>query len=96
MSLAFAKINGRPIYNSIGYFVKFFLSPKVMVFHKEAVSLRSDAQLKDANMKSDTVAVKQPDKEDTQDNLRKIQQLLRQTQNQEEEMVKSRNPNKEL
>ncbi|MBI5530274.1 MAG: PrgI family protein [Candidatus Doudnabacteria bacterium] len=94
LSLAFAKINGRPVYNSIGYFVKFFLSPKVMVFHKEAVSLRSDAEVKDANLKSDTVT-KQSDKEDTQDNLRKVQQLLRQTQDQEEEMVRARSKSQE-
>jgi len=90
LTLAFAKINGRPIYNSIGYFVSFFLSPKVMVFHKQAAPQKSENNQKSQNMgiKEATSPIVTP--ADTKENLRKIQQLLKETQGKEEEMLRDR------
>jgi len=90
ITLAFAKINGRPIYNSISYFVNFFLSPKVMVFHKQATLQKAEN-----NQKSQNTAVKEATSPivtpaDTKENLRKIQQLLKETQGKEEEMLRDR------
>ena len=52
LALAFGQINGRPIYNSFGYFLKFFMSPKVLIFHKEAQTISSSQNLKDAKLSS--------------------------------------------
>lgn len=93
ITLAFAKINGRPIYNSIGYFINFFMSPKIMVFHKQARS-QKQAQTESAkNSVSKEATSPMVTPADTKENLRKVQQLLRDTQGQEEEMLKSRSKN---
>ena len=85
LAMAFAKINGRPIYNSLGFYVKFAMSPKILIFHKEAVSSKS-ANLKDAQLtqpaKPEIVRVST---EDTQSNLRKIQELLSKTEVEEKD-----------
>lgn len=88
LGLAFAKINGRPIYNSLGYFIKFFMSPRYLVFHKEAKFSGSQSQMKDAETKSKTPAA-EVSPPNTQDNLRKVQELLRNTASREAEVVGS-------
>jgi hypothetical protein len=35
IGLAFGKLNGRPLYNSIGSLLGYFLRPRFMLFHKE-------------------------------------------------------------
>ena len=37
--VAFAKINGRPIYSAIGNFIRYFTGGKIYVFHKQAQGL---------------------------------------------------------
>ncbi|MFA5991570.1 MAG: PrgI family protein [Candidatus Doudnabacteria bacterium] len=93
IALAFAKINGRPIYNSIGYFINFFMSPKVMVFHKQAKTEKqaNDEKSKNTPVKEAISPMVTP--ADTKENLRKVQQLLRETQGQEEEMLRGRSKN---
>lgn len=93
---AFAKINGRPMYNSIGFFVNFFLSPKVMVFHKQASPQKAESKknTQSASIKEAVSPVVTP--ANTKENLRKIQQLLKETQGKQEEMLKTRNKNQEL
>jgi len=85
IGLAFAKVNGRPIYNSIGYFVKFFASPKVLIFHKET-SLKANAKIKDAEVMGKNEAPP-PTAETTQTNLKEVQELLRKTASQESEIA---------
>jgi hypothetical protein len=84
LGLAFAKINGRPLYNTLGLFAKFLSSPKVLIFHKEAGSLSNTNRLKDAGLKTATVAVT-PTVLDPQANLKKVQELLKTTSDQERE-----------
>ncbi len=91
--LAFAKINGRPIYNSIGYFINFFMSPKIMVFHKQAKTEKQANDEKSKNEQVKEVISPMVTPADTKENLRKVQQLLRDTQGKEEEMLKSRSKN---
>jgi len=86
LGLAFAKINGRPLYNTIGFFIKFASSPKVLVFHKEAAGLSSNTKLKDADLKSKTPEVEAAPT-NPQDNLRQVQELLRNTASQEQELL---------
>ncbi len=89
LGVAFAKINGRPIYSSIGNFIKFFTSPKVLIFHKETVSSSaSTAAFKDAQMAAAEVKVQAPvPAENTQTHLKQVEELLRKTSNQEQEMA---------
>jgi hypothetical protein len=86
LGLAFATINGRPLYNTIGFFIKFMSSPKILVFHKEATGLSSNVKLKDVDLKSKTAEVTAAPS-NPQDNLRQVQELLRNTQNQEQELL---------
>ena len=36
LGIAFARINGRPLYATLPYIIKFIQSPKILIFHKEA------------------------------------------------------------
>lgn len=88
LGLAFGKINGRPIYNSIGYFIQFYMSPKLLVFHKQPKTVPSPANNKKTEENPQLVsqtAVQTP--ANTQDNLRKIQELLRQTEEKQREIL---------
>lgn len=93
IALAFAKINGRPIYNSIGYFINFFMSPKILVFHKQAQTAKQAQAQKSENSAAKETVGPMVTPADTKENLRKVQQLLRETQGKEEEMLKSRSKN---
>ena len=87
LALAFAKINGRPLYNTVGFFVKFVTAPKFLVFHKEAGSLNSNAKLKDAELKANAPAAAPVTAANTQDNLKQVQELLRKTAAEEKEVA---------
>ena len=85
--MAFVPFNGRPIYNTIGFLLKFLNSPKILIFHKEAQS-SSVKIFKDAKVGDEPVVIKQQaTAQDTQDNLKKVQKLLRDTASQESDMA---------
>jgi len=86
LGVAFAKVNGRPIYNSLGHFLKFLSSPKVLIFHKEAHGLRSASQLKDAQISESPVEAVVP-AEDTQAHLKQVQTLLADTATKERDVA---------
>lgn len=46
--LAFGKINGRPMYNALGFLITFILSPKLLFFHRESAFLDGKTKFKDA------------------------------------------------
>ena len=85
LALAFAKINGRPLYNTIGFFFKFFTSEKLLIFHKQGngeIAVTQDkreAEKKDARQKA---AVKT--KQMTMD---EVQKLLAQTAARQKEII---------
>jgi hypothetical protein len=85
LGLAFAQINGRPIYNSIGNFAKFIMSPKILIFHKEA-NVSGSAKISDAQLAS---PVKAEDKapQDPQAHLKEVQKLLRKTASEESDIA---------
>lgn len=88
LALAFVPYNGRPIYNTIGFFIKFLSSPKVLVFHKEAMSIESAKSLRDAEVKSRAVEkIAIPTPQDTQANLKQVQELLRKTASDESDIA---------
>jgi hypothetical protein len=86
LGLAFAKVNGRPIYNSMGYYFKFLSSTKVLIFHKEVNSLNSSQNLKKAQL---STPPPEPTKtaQDTQANLREVQALLAKTASEERDVA---------
>lgn len=86
LGLAFARPNGRPMYNAIGYFFKFFTSPRVLIFHKEINNLKTADNLKDMNPSQPVKEVPKP-VEDTQVHMRQIQDLLKKTAIEEEDVV---------
>jgi predicted transcriptional regulator len=83
LGLAFAKINGRPLYNTIGNFVKFLSSPKILIFHKEAYSLKT---VKDAQLAT-PVKVEAVPREDTQAHLKQVQEMLTKTAGEEKDLA---------
>ena len=89
LGVAFAKINGRPVYSSFSYFLKFWTAPKALVFHKEGQGKANLGQVKDAEVVSTAVAEVAPQTPaDTRSHLRQVQELLRQTEQQEREALK--------
>lgn len=85
--MAFAKINGRPMYSAFKYFFRFLSSPKLLIFHKEAERLSSSAKLKDVQFKKSEEAVVKS-RENTQTRLEEVQKLLRTQEAEEEEITK--------
>ncbi len=85
LGLAFAKLNGRPLYNMIGYFVDFLMSPKVLVFFKEGGgSAAAAAKAPEAPVEiSQTVAVRDPNAR-----LREINKILQEQAEKERNLVK--------
>ena len=88
LGLAFMPFNGRPIYNSIPKLFGFLTSPKLLIFHKEAQSLKSKTNLKDAEM---TTTEQNPKPATTQESaderLKKVTELLRATSTQEKDVT---------
>jgi len=84
LGLAFAKLNGRPMYNMIGYFVGFLVSPKVLVFHKEG-SLVSDKQ---AKADAPAPAAIAETKTSSRQRLKDVNRLLQQKSDEERELLK--------
>ena len=87
--LAFGKTNGRPIYNSMGFYLKFLTSNKELVFHKETSSGGNTRGLKDAEMQSKNTAAAPPPEtqESAQKHLREVQALLNKTAAQERQIL---------
>jgi PrgI family protein len=85
LGLAFAQINGRPIYNSIGNFVKFFMAPKILIFHKEAGAATS-AKMSDAQLAS-PIKPEEKAPQDPEAHLKEVQELLRKTASEETDIA---------
>ena len=86
LGLAFANINGRPLYNTIGLFIRFLSSPKILIFHKEVNSISNLKGLRDLQIVSSKTE-EAPAPQDTKANLKKVQELLRATSQREEEVI---------
>ncbi len=94
LGLAFGKINGRPIYNSIGFFIQFYMSPKLLVFHKQPKIAAVSANKQKIEEKPGLVTqVAAQTPASTRDNLRKIQELLRQTEDKEKQILSENKQN---
>ncbi len=79
LGIAFAKINGRPLYNTLGYMLEFVFSQKLLVFHKEINTSAGGEKLKNAELKSATKVAeetKTEPQETTETRIKKIHELL--------------------
>lgn len=85
LGLAFAPFNGRPIYNSIPKLLKFLLAPKVLIFHKEVNSAKTTQTMSDAKISQSPVAAAPA--QNSQANLREVQELLRKTASEESDIA---------
>ena len=85
LGLAFAKLNGRPLYNMLGYFVSFLTSPKVLIFYREgSASSDAAAQRKSAAPElKQAVAAQSPEQR-----LKEVNRLLQEQAERERELVK--------
>jgi hypothetical protein len=87
LGIAFAKINGRPIYNLFPVILKFIASDKLLVFYKEASS--GDKRLKNAEMQSATKpATEVAANEKPPMSLAQVKELLAKEVEEESELVK--------
>lgn len=79
LGIAFAKINGRPLYKSFSYMLEFVFSQKLLIFHKEINSHNNSARVKNAEVKSATQTADADSalpKETTENRIKKIHELL--------------------
>jgi len=90
LTLAFAKMNGRPIYKNLGHVANFILSPKVLVFHKETNSTSTSAKFKDADVKNKEQAANAAPAPpvDPQARLQEVNKLLQKQAQEEQELLK--------
>ncbi len=86
LGMAFVQINGRPVYNSIGNFIKFFTSPKILIFHKETRALMPNGKMSDAQLSS-PVKAEATVPQDPQAHLKEVQELLRKTVSEEQDIA---------
>ncbi len=83
---AFGKLNGRPMYQAFGYFVRFLKSPKILVFHKEVVSASLAVQTKPEKVElAKQVAVEKL--QTPKARLEEVQRLLKNKAREEEELL---------
>lgn len=87
LGLAFAPFNGRPIYNCFGPFFRFFTSPKLLVFHKEALVLHPSAKLKEADLAEPKAGAAAAPVLTADENLHKVEELLLKTAKEEQDLA---------
>lgn len=86
--LAFGKMNGRPMYKAIGFFIDFLTSPKVLIFHKEILpSGYKVAKKEQVNL----VEKQEVQLSDTKTRLKEVQRLLSQKAQEEVDLINKNN-----
>lgn len=87
VGIAFAKFNGRPIYNNFIPIFKYFLNAKQLMFHKEGANLSSEATV-------EKFQAENPETEVTRENssakLKKLNYALQQQAREQEELLNPR------
>ena len=74
IGIAFAKVNGRPLYRMFPYVYRFMTSPRLYVFHKESRDFSGEENVK--NVEVAPVAEKKVSRETTVSRLREVNTLL--------------------
>lgn len=85
LGVAFAQVNGRPMYKMFPYLYKFFTAPKILVFHKEARNFSALQQVKDAEVAApvEKVVVK----ESAKSKMSRVNEILRKNESKERELL---------
>jgi hypothetical protein len=84
LGIAFAQVNGRPMYKMFPFVYKFFTSPRLLVFHKEARNFSGAEKVRDVEMAAPVkVVVKQTAKQ----RISKVNELLKKKQQEEDELM---------
>jgi hypothetical protein len=86
LGIAFAKPNGRPMYNMLGNYVSFFTSPKIMVFHKEGSLVSDKESPEDRQKRDDVVLVAEVPAVDPRQRIKEINRILEQKAKEEKEL----------
>ena len=86
LAVAFGKINGRKLYQTFPFVIKFITSPKVLVFYKEANRIGGQAQFKNVEIKPEQQQAPLS-REDSQTRLAAVNKLLEQQRQQEAELL---------
>jgi len=90
LGLAFAKLNGRPMYNMFGFFYRFLVSPKLLVFHKEGprnFDFKKDQETKAAEKEAAIIKTNLP-VVNTEQRIKDINRILEENENKEQELLK--------
>src|SRR5581483_8746030 len=85
LGLALVPFNGRPMYNFIGKLIHFFLAPKQLIFHKEAVNMLPSKKIKDAETKE--VKTQDQNPQAPEEKIRQIEDLLNKAAEKEKELA---------
>lgn len=93
--VAFAKINGRPLYSTFPIVVKFYTKPKIFIFRKEATA---DSRLKKVKPLEAPVVVVKQSSEEKRNRLKELQYQLEQSVASKEALLNSEKsePKKQL
>ncbi len=90
LTLAFGKINGRAVYMALPVLMKFFTSPKVLIFHKElGKNFQENIKIKEVKMENqETVQDTDQTPQDPQARLLKLNRLLEEQASREKELAR--------
>lgn len=88
LGVAFVKVNGRPLYRSIKFFIRFVLSDKFLIFHKEVYGFGDEVKLKNVDLKVQESQVPRAPKATTESRLKEINRILEEQARAEEELIK--------
>jgi hypothetical protein len=87
LGVAFGKINGRPVYDSFGFVLRFLTSPKILIFHKQVLSIGSNAKLKKAELASQAQQSETKVAAKPKDRLKEIEKVLKKQAEEEKELA---------
>lgn len=88
LGVAFAKVNGRPVYKMFPFMLKFFTSPKTFVFHKEASHFSGREEVKTIEVVAAEESQPEMPLGTTKSRLREINSLLQEKAQEERDLVK--------
>lgn len=83
--VAFARINGRPLYVTFGHLIKFFLNPKEMRFHKSGLLENNQMVVTDLNAGE---AIIPPTSQQSGVRLKELNYALQQQRQEESDLAK--------
>lgn len=87
LGLIFAKPNGRPMYNMIGQYIKFFTSPRVLIFYKQGLS-EDQASKISPGAETGTKPEQAVSAQDTRGRLKEVNAMLEKQAEEERELFK--------